>query len=90
MKEAVSITVFGKVQGVSYRKSTHTKALEIGLTGWVKNLPDGSVEIHAEGETSKLLELYEWCKVGPSLADVTDVDSNPVESQNFETFEIIF
>lgn len=88
MKEAVSIIVSGKVQGVSYRKSTVKKALELMLTGWVKNLADGSVEIHAEGTRENLLMLYEWCKEGPPLSDVTDLDSKQIEVEGFNTFEI--
>ena len=66
--------VSGKVQGVFYRAHTQAKARELGLTGWVRNLPDGRVEILAEGEEEKLKALKEWCHEGPPLAVVTDVE----------------
>ncbi len=70
----VHIYVSGRVQGVFYRSNTRRKALELGITGWVRNLPDGRVEIVAEGEREKLLSLIEWCRRGPPLARVEDLE----------------
>lgn len=67
------LLVSGKVQGVSYRAATEQKALELGLTGLVRNLPDGQVEIVAEGSQSKLELLESWCFKGPDLAVVDNV-----------------
>lgn len=65
--------VRGRVQGVSYRWYTVREAERLGLSGWVRNLADGSVELEAEGEETRLQELLTWCKQGPPAARVTDV-----------------
>lgn len=67
--------VSGRVQGVYYRGSTRDKARPLGLTGWVRNCPDGTVEITAEGEEEKLGELLRWCHDGPPAARVDAVDA---------------
>lgn len=69
----VKITVKGKVQGVWYRQSTLEIATKLDIKGWVRNLPDGDVEITAEGEAEALESLIEWCKKGPPLAVVKEV-----------------
>lgn len=69
----VHVIISGKVQGVCYRASTKKKAEELGLTGWVKNRADGTVEAVFEGEISKVDEMITWCWIGPPLARVTDV-----------------
>jgi len=65
--------ISGRVQGVWYRASTKQKAQRLGLTGWVKNTADGTVEAVFEGEESTVYEMIAWCRVGPPLAQVTDV-----------------
>lgn len=67
------IWVSGKVQGVWYRATTVEVAQNLGLTGWVKNLPDGRVEIVAEGPKDSLDKLIAWCHEGPPLAIVGEV-----------------
>ncbi len=67
------IWVSGKVQGVWYRATTVDEARKLGLTGWVRNLPDGRVEIVAEGPKELLDRLIVWCREGPPLAIVDDV-----------------
>ncbi|MBX2970996.1 MAG: acylphosphatase [Cyclobacteriaceae bacterium] len=69
----VSILVKGKVQGVFYRASTVTKAQQLGVKGVVRNEPDGSVYIEAEGDEGNLNELIAWCRVGPPRARVDEV-----------------
>jgi acylphosphatase len=69
----VNIIVTGRVQGVFYRASTLERAQGLNLKGWVKNLPDGAVEIEAEGSRYSLEDLVEWCKNGPPDAMVQDV-----------------
>ena len=87
--KTVKIEVFGKVQGVFYRASTKEKAIELGLTGKVKNMNDGSVYIEATGNLEKLNELLEWCHVGPKFANVTSVNSEWVEEpSNYDDFRI--
>ena len=75
MREKVRVHIFveGFVQGVFFRANTYEKAKELQLTGWVRNLPDGRVEIVAEGEKEKVEKLIEWAKIGPSLAKVENV-----------------
>ncbi len=84
---SINIFVFGKVQGVFFRSNTLEKALSLGLTGFVRNLPDGSVEIRASGEKEKLQELLEWARKGPATADVKEVKYS-WGKENFEKFEI--
>ena len=84
--KAVHIVVRGRVQGVWFRGSAQTFASERGLTGWAKNCPDGTVEIHAEGNKAKLDEFVKWCETGPPSADVTGVDVTPVPAQEIENF----
>lgn len=71
--ERVHIWVSGKVQGVWYRATTVEEAKKLGLTGWVRNLPDGRVEIVAEGPRESLERLIAWCHEGPPLAVVDEV-----------------
>ena len=81
---SLHLLIFGRVQGVFFRASTHKIAQSLGLKGWVKNKPDGSVEVFAsdplyysQGSTKKsekLLDFYEWCRHGPKLANVTRIE----------------
>lgn len=68
-------TVRGRVQGVYFRASIQREARRLGLTGWVKNLPDGSVEFLSEGEEDSLRELLGWAGRGPSAARVERVET---------------
>ncbi|MDP6477550.1 MAG: acylphosphatase, partial [Nitrospinaceae bacterium] len=70
------------------RASTQTRALELSLVGWVRNLPDSSVEIHAEGDRENLELLIEWCRQGPPSAKVTRVDSDWIAPQTMHDFQI--
>jgi acylphosphatase len=71
----VHMHVRGRVQGVYFRASTQREAKRLGLSGWVKNRPDGGVEILAEGEEEGLKELIAWAQRGPSAARVERVDT---------------
>lgn len=75
-KERVHIMIHGRVQGVFFRASAEAEARRLGLGGWVRNCPDGSVEILAEGSREALEELLAWCAHGPPRAGVEHVDSN--------------
>ncbi len=69
--------VYGRVQGVYFRDFTCRHAIELGLTGYVRNLPDGkAVEVQAEGERNKLERLIDYLKVGPPAAKVERVVTN--------------
>jgi acylphosphatase len=74
MAEARHILVSGIVQGVGYRAFAERSARELGLTGWVRNLDDGRVEIYAEGEPAQLDHYLERCRSGPRSAEVTAVE----------------
>lgn len=67
---------------------TKEKAEKLGITGWIKNAPDGSVEIHAEGTEDALKELEEWCHHGPPAARVDLVESKDSENKDLKTFTI--
>jgi acylphosphatase len=73
MRRRVHVVVHGLVQGVFYRASTRNEAVRRGLTGWVRNLPDGSVECVAEGDEAALQALVAWCHEGPPGARVERV-----------------
>ena len=68
------LIIRGRVQGVWFRDSTRTKARELGLSGWVRNLPDGSVEAVAEGPRVIIEKLVGWLHRGPPLARVSGVE----------------
>lgn len=72
--------VSGRVQGVFFRASTRARALELGLRGHAKNLPDGRVEVVACGVAGMLDELEIWLRHGPPLAKVSGVDSEKLDS----------
>ena len=68
------VIVHGRVQGVWFRASTKDEADRLGVTGWVRNLPDGSVEAVFEGDKKKVEEIVGWCHRGPSGANVSKVE----------------
>lgn len=70
----VHLWVGGYVQGVGYRANARQHGALLGLTGWVKNLPDGQVEIVAEGDEAALQLLIAWCRRGPEMAEVESVE----------------
>ena len=72
MRRARAI-VTGRVQGVGFRASTVDAATHLGLTGWVRNLADGAVELEAQGSESAVAALLAWCANGPPAARVTGV-----------------
>ncbi len=81
--------VHGRVQGVSFRYYTLRRAAALGLTGYVRNLWDETVEVVAEGQCSALEELLAFLRVGPRAAFVTEVEIKwSVPSREFERFEV--
>ncbi len=88
MIKAIHIIVHGQVQGVWFRAGTKAKAGELGILGWVKNRPEGTVEIHAEGEKSQLDNFIVWCRTGTPAANVTSIGLTSISFQNFTSFEI--
>ena len=85
----VHLTIEGWVQGVFFRASTGQEATRLGVKGWVRNCPDGSVEVVAEGNKKKIDELIEWCHQGPAGAQVRNVQIHWEEHQGtFKNFSI--
>ena len=68
------VYVSGRVQGVFFRTETKDEAIRRGVTGWVRNLPDGRVEVVFEGEKDAVDRLVEFCKRGPPGARITDIE----------------
>ena len=68
------VVVRGRVQGVGFRVFTHQAATRIGCTGWVRNLPDGAVELYAEGSEERLLDLLTEVSKGPPWSHVAEMD----------------
>jgi len=88
MTERVHLFVSGRVQGVFFRVDTQREARSLGLVGWVKNLPDGRVEIVAQGDAEAVRALVEWSHLGPVRAEVTSVDISWEETQPMDGFSI--
>ena len=84
---AVRIIVSGHVQGVGFRAFTQQRASQLYLAGWVRNLSDGSVEIHAEGDNDKVIEFLTWCHVGPRTARVDGVTVEDTRPEGFSDFK---
>lgn len=73
-QKRIHLWISGYVQGVNFRYYTRQQATLLGLAGWVRNLPDGRVEVVAEGAEDQLQELMDWCHHGPSYAEVAGVE----------------
>ncbi len=83
--------VRGRVQGVWFRESTRREAVSLGITGWVRNLPNGMVEVLAEGREDHIRDFVAWCHKGPPSANVTQITREEEEWRNeFSSFEITF
>ena len=81
--------VYGRVQGVFFRAYVSRWAVELGLTGYVRNLPDGTVEVRAEGEKVQLEKLIDHLKAGPPAARVEKAVANWSEySGNYSRFQV--
>ena len=89
MTKHVNIVVSGKVQGVFFRASIQKMAEQLGIVGFAKNLPDGRVEIVANGKQSKIEQLVAWCHKGPPMARVKNVTITKTQKNEvFHHFEI--
>ena len=76
-RKRVRAIVRGLVQGVSFRAATRREAARLGLSGWVRNQPDGSVRLEAQGAAAQVDALVAWCRQGPPAAEVASVDVEP-------------
>lgn len=83
------IIVTGKVQGVFFRATAKKTAISFGLGGWVKNTAKGDVEMLVSGPDEKLAEFEEWCKIGPSHAQVEEVIVAIEADTQFNDFKIL-
>ena len=90
MGKAVDVTVIGRVQGVSFRWYTEQQAMRLGVTGWVRNEPDGSVAAHFEGDDEAVDAMVEWCRSGPSMARVRNVAVRPARAAGLSSFDVRF
>lgn len=84
------IRITGLVQGVSFRQNCLKKAVSLGLCGWVKNNPDGSVSVAAEGEEKNLNLFIDWCRSGPPYTRINQVVVNLGGINKFTGFKIVF
>jgi acylphosphatase len=73
--ERAHVYVSGEVQGVFFRDSARERAEQLGLAGWVRNIPDGRVEALFEGPSERVREMVRWCEEGPSHAEVESVEA---------------
>ena len=91
MNVRTCVTVHGRVQGVAFRHYTCLRAQELGVTGWVRNLADGSVEGLFEGNGPAVQALVEWCRSGPPAAMVERRDIRTgIYSGEFNAFAITY
>ena len=89
--KAFKATVFGKVQGVWFRDKTRREAIKLKVTGWVKNIPDGTVYLEAEGEENNLKSLERWLHIGSPNSRVDRVDLQWImPTKTYSTFTVIF
>ena len=87
---AVRIIIHGRGSwSIVFVRRAQTKALELNLTGWVRNLPKGTVEVHAEGSRDSLDKLIKWCQKGPPSANVSRCDLDWITPQKMDKFRIL-
>jgi acylphosphatase len=84
-----NLLIKGKVQGVYYRVAAKEQADELHITGWVRYISEGRVEIMATGTNEQLEKLIAWCRKGPEKAAVTDVIVTPLSEQTFDEFSVM-
>lgn len=82
------VVVHGRVQGVFFRAETQRAATDLGITGWVRNRSDGSVEATVEGDESAVEQMIDWLGYGPARAHVRDLDIAEVSVTGATTFTV--
>ncbi|CAN5196747.1 acylphosphatase [soil metagenome] len=87
--KCIQLIIEGSVQGVFFRATAKKVADRIGITGYVKNQEDGSVQTVASGTEEQLKEFTNWCRSGPEHANVTHVAITEIEEHSFSSFEIL-
>ena len=86
--KCIQLIICGRVQGVFFRDNTRRKAIELGLKGYVKNLPNENVEAVAQGDEDKLQELIDFIRKNPGMSKVTGIETKNRKAEKFESFEI--
>lgn len=90
MIDKLTVVVSGRVQGVGFRFALRNEAVQRGICGWARNLPDGKVEACFEGDKSQLDQMAAWCATGPRWAYVASVDCQwSCGEPCYDSFEII-
>jgi len=84
----VNITIYGRVQRVSFRAATKAVADQLGIRGYVQNKPDGTVYLEAEGDELSVGFMLDWCNDGPEKAVVEKVEVVEAELKNYRNFEV--
>ena len=84
-----NLLIKGKVQGVYYRAAAKEEAERLGITGWVKYISEGRVEVMASGTDEQLQQFITWCRRGPDKAYVTDVIVTPLSDEVFDEFSVL-
>lgn len=85
----VHLLIKGKVQHVFYRATAKGEAEKLRLTGWIKNTPEGNVEIVVNGSQKNIERYIDWCWKGPSRAKVESVEVKNLQEEQFDEFRII-
>ncbi len=80
--------IYGRVQGVAFRYYAREKALSLGIRGFVKNMPDGSVYIEASGDTDSMDRFIDWCRHGPTPARVSNIEIAEIPDVEEKSFAI--
>jgi acylphosphatase len=88
MTQAVDVTVTGRVQGVFFRAEAQQEAYRLGVSGWARNEPDGSVAAHFEGEARAVEAMVAWCREGSTRARVEGVDVRDAEPTGARSFDV--
>ncbi|MBI2039981.1 acylphosphatase [Candidatus Microgenomates bacterium] len=86
MLKHLNIRVYGRVQGVFFRVTAKEEAEKLGIKGFAKNEPDGSLYIEAEGEEKELNKFLRWCHDGPQAAKVDKIEISQGQLKNFSEF----
>ena len=87
--KTIHLIISGKVQGVCFRANTKDQADLLGVKGWVKNLPDGTVEAVIQGDDKRIVTMLKYCYEGPKASIVNDVKiDEPDAAELFDKFEV--
>ncbi|MFY9153441.1 MAG: acylphosphatase [Prolixibacteraceae bacterium] len=87
-EKAVFLNIGGRVQGVGYRYFAKYKADEFHISGWVRNMPDGNVEIEAEGDSQNLDSFISWLKIGPARSVIQQFSISETITSGYKSFTI--